>query len=232
MSYTTVLFDLDDTLIDFSGNEYVALKEAMAKHNIALDEGRFDLYKMINRELWAGFEKGRFTKKEILSLRFDLFFAQTGTMGDASQLNHDYLIAMGRHAKKYEGVIAMLEALKEAGITVALVTNGAEMAQKIKLAVTGLDAYFDNIYISDLTGFAKPDMRFFEFVDEAMGGFDKDKTLIVGDSLGSDIKGGFDYGISTCWFNPGGKENDTDIAPDYEIDGVGGVLMVLGLLEA
>lgn len=229
MAYTTVLFDLDDTLIDFSGNEYIALDEAMTKHGIQLTDEWFTLYKMINRELWDNFEKGLFTKKEILSLRFDLFFAQTGTTGDASQLNHDYLIAMGRHAKKNEGAFEVLEALSGAGLRVALVTNGAEMAQKIKLAVTDLDKYFKDIYISDVTGYAKPDRRFFEFVEAAMGGFGDQETMIVGDGLGSDILGGRDYGLTTCWFNPNGKDNPTDILPDYEIDALGGLLMVLGL---
>ena len=229
MRYDTVLFDLDDTLIDFSGNEYKALEEALAKHDIVLDEEKFTIYQMINRELWANFEKGQFTKKEILSLRFDLFFFQTGTTGDASQLNHDYLIAMGRHAKILPGARDMLEALRTAGIRVALVTNGAEMAQKIKLAVTGLDEFFKSVYISDVTGFAKPDSRFFASVEDAMGGFAKDRTLIVGDSLPSDIKGGIDYGISTCWYNHLGIENATEWTPDYEIDEIGGVLMVMGI---
>lgn len=229
MTYTTVLFDLDDTLTDFSSTEFVALEEAMIKNDIVLTDQMFTLYKLINRELWNNFEKGLFTKKEILSLRFDLFFAQTETSGDASQLNHDYLIAMGRHAKKNDGAIELLDALAEAGIRVALVTNGAEMAQKIKLAVTDLDQYFDDIYISDVTGYAKPDRRFFEFVEEAMGGFEENQTIIVGDSLGSDILGGRDYGLATCWFNPKGEKNHTDIEPDYEIDALGGLMMVLGL---
>lgn len=229
MTYDTVLFDLDDTLIDFSGNEYKALCEAMDKHGIQLSEEMFLIFRMINRELWSNFENGIFTKKEILSLRFDLFFAQTGTSGDASQLNHDYLIAMGRHAKKYDGVIEVLDILQDAGVRMALVTNGAEMAQKIKLAVTGLDNYFDDIYISDITGFAKPDQRFFAFVEEAMGGFEKERTIIVGDSLGSDIRGGMEYGISTCWLNYSGNENNTQWEPDYEIGEVDGILMVLGL---
>jgi len=229
MTYTTVLFDLDDTLTDFSGSEYVALKEAMAKHNITLTEEIFTLYQMINREVWELLEKGMFTKKEILSLRFDLLFAQAHLEGDPSQLNHDYLISMGRHAKKVDGAVEVLEALADAGVRVAMVTNGAEMAQKIKLAVTGLDAYFDDIYISDITGSAKPNIKFFEFVEKAMGGIDKENTMIVGDSLGSDILGGINFGISTCWFNPNELENTTDIEPDFEINHIGGLLMVLGL---
>lgn len=229
MTYNTVLFDLDDTLTDFSSSEYVALEEAMAKHKLTLTEEMFTMYRMINRELWDNLEKGVFTKKEILSLRFDLLFTQAGLQGDASQLNHDYLISMGRHAKKVDGAVEVLDALASAGVRVAMVTNGAEMAQKIKLAVTGLDAYFEDIYISDVTGSAKPDIKFFEFVEKAMGGINKEKTMIVGDSLGSDILGGVNFGISTCWYNPHHAENNTDIEPDYEIDGIGGLLMVLGL---
>lgn len=229
MAYTTVLFDLDDTLIDFSGNEYKALAEAMAKHDIDLTQEQFTIYKLINRELWQNLEKGLYTKKEILSLRFDLFFVQTGTRGDASQLNHDYLIAMGRHAKLIDGVEGMLQKLSQAGIRVAMVTNGAEMAQKIKLVVTGLDKYFKDIYISDVTGFAKPDIRFFEYVAESMGGLDKKSTLIVGDSLGSDIVGGQRFGIATCWYNHHKKENESPITPDFEIDHPTKVLEILDL---
>lgn len=229
MTYTTVLFDLDDTLLDFSGTEYLALEEALAKHDITLTDEMFTIYKMINRELWENFEAGVFTKKEILSLRFDLLFTQINAFGDASQLNHDYLISMGRHAKKGQGVIEMLDALADAGIRVAMVTNGAEMAQKIKLAVSGLDEYFKDIYISDVTGASKPDIKFFEFVEKAMGGLDKEKTMIVGDSLGADIQGGITFGITTCWFNPKGKENTSDIKADYEIGAIGELLSVLGI---
>lgn len=230
MNFTTVLFDLDDTLIDFSGNEFVALEEALSKHDIELTEENFIVYRLINLELWQNLEKGLFTKKEILSLRFDLFFAQMGTYGDASQVNHDYLIAMGRHAKNNEGAIELLETLKDK-VKVAMVTNGAEMAQKIKLAVTDLDQYFKDIYISDVTGYQKPDVKFFAFVEEAMGGFDKDSTIIVGDSLASDIRGGIDFGIATCWFNPKGLSNDTTYKPDYEIKALQELLEIIGVNE-
>ncbi len=229
MRFDTILFDLDDTLIDFSGNEFKALEEATAKHGIELTEDMFQAYRMINRELWNNMEKGIYTKKEILSLRFDLFFVQTGTFGDASQLNHDYLIAMGRHAKKNDGIVETLEVLKEAGVRVALVTNGAEMAQKIKLAVTGLDDYFEDIYISDITGFAKPDVKFFGFVEEAMGGFDKSKTMIVGDGLASDIQGGINYGISTCWYNHHKTTNESAIKPDYVIEHMSEIEGIIGI---
>lgn len=217
MKYTTVLFDLDDTLIDFSGREYMALGLAMEKNGFELTEALFDLYTMINRELWHNFEKGYFTKKELLSLRFDLLFAQTGMYGDAAQLNHDYLVAMGEVAQAFEATMPLLDALKSLGVKVALVSNGAEMAQKIKLKTTGLDNYFDDIYISDITGYQKPDPKFFDFVKEAMGGFDLSSTLIVGDGLNADIKGGSQYGIATCWFNPEGLENQTEERPDFEI---------------
>ena len=229
MHYNTVLFDLDDTLIDFSATEFAALKDAMEKNGLSLSREDFEAYRLINSELWRNFEKGYYTKKEVLSLRFDLLFAQNGLFGDSAQVNHDYLKAMGEHAILLDGAMELLETL-DGKVQMALVTNGAEMAQKLKLEKTGLDKYFKEIYISDVEGFNKPDRRFFEVVEEAMGGFDKEKTLIIGDGLGSDIKGGIQYGIATCWFNPGGMENTTEWQPDYEIDALGGVLMVLGLV--
>jgi 2-haloacid dehalogenase len=41
--------------------------------------------------------------------------------------------------------------------------------------------------------------------------------MIVGDSLTSDMQGGLNYGVDTCWFNPGGRPNRLGRAVRFEI---------------
>ncbi len=226
MAYTTILFDIDDTLIDFKGTEYAALKQALEINGLILTEESFEVYKLINHELWQNYEKGAYKKSEILSLRFDLFFVQTRQFGDAAQVSHDFLVAMGDHVKVYDETIPLLSKLKD-NYRLAIVTNGAKLAQDLKIAKSGLGTYFEAIFISDVTGYQKPDKRFFEVVDQSMGGLDKKKTLIVGDSLTSDMKGGNNFGIDTCWFNPSGLANDQNVSLTYEIKSLNSLLDIL-----
>ncbi|MDF1617892.1 YjjG family noncanonical pyrimidine nucleotidase [Petrocella sp. FN5] len=216
MKYDWILMDIDDTLIDFEGSEHAALMQAMKSNNIHFTEQYFEVYKLINRELWQLFEKGIYKKNEILTLRFDLLFAQLGLHGDAAQVNHDYLVAMGDHVTLEPGAEALLKKL-QGSVRLAIVTNGTKLAQDIKLERCGLKKYFEAIFISDVVGAHKPNEAFFEAVEKQVGPFDKDRTIILGDGLYSDILGGLRYGIWTCWYNKNNIEKPSDIQPDYII---------------
>lgn len=216
MRYNLILMDLDDTLINFKKNEKESFKDTMVMNGVTFTEELFEVYKLINMELWQFLEKGMYTKNEILTLRFDILFAQFELKSDAAQVNHDYLVAMGDHIYFEEGVIDMLQALK-GNVTLAIATNGAKLAQDLKLKNSGLGDYFDWVFISDTAGYNKPDIRFFDYVESEVGVIDKDKTLILGDSLTADILGGINYGIDTCWYNSKKIENHSDIQPTFQI---------------
>ncbi len=172
----------------------------MSKNGIELTDEGFEIYKLINHELWASFEEGVYSKNEILSLRFDLLFVQMGVFGDAAQVSHDYLVAMGEHIDYEPGAKALMEQLKGKA-TMVIITNGAKLAQEGKLTNTGLADYFEYSFISDDTGYHKPQKEYFDIVAGGVPGFDIDKALVIGDGLGSDILGGKNYGIDTCWYN-------------------------------
>lgn len=216
MKYDLILMDIDDTLIDFEGSEHAALMQAMKNNNIHFTEHHFEVYKLINRELWQLFEKGIYKKNEILILRFDLLFAQLGIFGDAAQVNHDYLVAMGDHVTLEPGAEALLNYL-HGRVRLAIVTNGTKLAQDIKLVRSGLTKYFEAIFISDVVGAHKPNETFFKAVEDQIGPFDKKRTIILGDGLYSDILGGVRYGLSTCWYNKNSIDLPGDIQPDYTI---------------
>ena len=98
-----------------------------------------------------------------------------------------------------------------------IVTNGVASTQQIRIGDSGLQPYFKDIFISELLGSQKPQKEFFDHCFERIPDFDPSLALIIGDSLTSDIKGGNNAGIETCWFNPDGEENNTDAKVDYEI---------------
>jgi 2-haloacid dehalogenase len=214
--YDIVLIDMDDTIIDFEKNEKGALQQAMDLNQIEFTSELYEIYKLINHELWNSFEKGIYNKNEILTLRFDLLFAQTGIYGDAAQVNHDYLVSMGNHIVFEPGAIELLEAL-HGKTKLIIVTNGAQLAQDIKLENAGIKKYFDEIFISDAVGYHKPDPNFFKAVEKKVGIFDKNRTLILGDGLTSDMLGGATYGIHTCWYNKKGLDLPKEFTPTYVV---------------
>lgn len=226
MKYSILLFDIDDTLLDFSGCQYKSLEQALASNGLTLNLEMFETFKLINRELWQNFEEGIYTKNEILTLRFDLLFVQNGTFGDAAQISHDYLIAMGDHIQYEEGARQLLNDIKGKAIMVA-VTNGAKLAQDGKLTKTGLDTYFDYTFISDDTGYHKPQKEYFDIVANEVDGFDLKKVLLIGDGIGSDILGGNNYGIDTCWYNKFGQMAPDHIKPTYEVNKLKEILEIL-----
>ena len=107
------------------------------------------------------------------------------------------------------------------------VTNGTKLAQDRKLKNSGLIELLDGVFISEVIGVEKPMVGFFEKVFETIGAYDKSEVLIVGDSLTSDMQGGNNVGIVTCWFNPDEKANSTDLRINYEIRDLQQVLDIL-----
>ena len=85
----------------------------------------------------------------------------------------------------------------------------------------------DGVFLSEKLGFEKPDIRFFEKVFGTIGADDLSKVIIVGDSLTSDIQGGMNAGIKTCWYNPGGEPIPNDYRVDHSISNLHGLLELL-----
>lgn len=228
MKYEFLLFDVDDTLLNFEACEFPAFKQALNGNGITVNEEHFEIYKLINHELWQHFESGVYSKKEILTLRFDLLFVQLGVFGDAGQVSHDFLVAMGDHIDYEPGAKRLMDDLKGKA-TMAIITNGAELAQKGKLKQTGLGDYFDHVFVSDAAGFHKPQMEFFDMVANEIPNFEKSKAVIIGDGIASDILGGMNYGMDTIWYNKWKKSLPEDIKATYIIEDLKALYDILGI---
>ena len=225
-----VLWDIDGTLLDFHAAEAVAIKSLFLKFGLGIctDEMLKD-YSAINTSYWKRLETGELTKTQILTGRFETFFRKYGLNTDCvADFNAAYQLALGDTVRFFPGGLETVQALKGKVLQCA-VTNGTLVAQKKKLAASGLDQLFDAVFISDVVGIEKPNIGFFDAIWAQIGTFDPNEVLIVGDSLTSDIRGGNNAGIRTCWFNPKGSPAPDDLRIDYTITQLQEVSAICGL---
>lgn len=215
-----VLFDVDDTLLDFGKAEAAAIRKTFERIGIPVTDELIRRYSEINAQQWSRFEKGEITRERLLTERFDILFSELGinVPSEMAQASYEYLLGIGHYF--VDGAGELLEALKDK-YELYIVSNGNASVQDRRLKSAGIIPYFKDIFISERVGFNKPSAEFFEACFERIPGFEKDKAVIVGDRLSSDILGGINAGVRTCWFNPRGDAPDPDIPADYEIKHLG-----------
>lgn len=228
MKYEVILFDADETLFDFNKAEESALEKAMVEHGAVYDSNHHLVhYREINRGIWDEFERNLITAKELKIERCRRFFEKLGMSIDPKEFSDSYLTALGEMAFLFNGVEEIIDNLHKK-YRLILITNGLAKVQRARMKKTLLQNYFDSIVISEEIGISKPNIGIFEHAFKSIGHTDKSTVLIVGDSLKSDIQGGINFGIDTCWYNPRGLNNSTDISPTYEIRSMEELADILG----
>ena len=214
MRYTTVLFDADGTLLDFEKSEDEAVREAMLRSNITPDDEKVATYSKINKGLWEMLERKEIEKSVLLYRRFELFCEHYGYTADAKKMAEDYMNLLSQKGYVLEGATALLQRL-HGKIRMYIVTNGVDFIQRSRYVRSGLCDFFDGIFISGEIGYEKPDPKYFEKVESSLGALDKSSTIVIGDSLTSDILGANNYCLDSCWYNPKLKENNSKALPTY-----------------
>ena len=200
--YYCILFDADNTLLDFDAAENKALAETLVEYGIEPDAGTVQTYRDINSELWRQLEKGQIRRDKLMGERFTRFLKAINAAGDGVEMNRCYLDHLSSHPDLMTpNVPDVLGELSEVA-TLAIVTNGFEKVQSRRVAESGIGAYLEDVFVSAL---------------RALGVENREHVLVVGDSLTSDIQGGVNAGLDTCWFNPGHAENPGKVSPTYEI---------------
>ena len=211
-----LFIDLDDTILDFHKAEAVALEKTLRSLGLAPTDTVLTRYSQINKEHWERLERKEITREQVLVGRFEQLMAEFGID-----------VAPDLCARTYEGNLSIghyfLPGAQEAvkGLSrkykLYLASNGTSKVQAGRLASANISHFFREIFISQDMGANKPDAEYFKRCFARIPGFNASKTMIVGDSLTSDILGGIQAGIATCWVNPTGKPGRKDIKPDYEI---------------
>ena len=228
MRYDKILFDLDNTLIDFDDAEKNALKFNFDEFGIEYKEEFNPLYHEINDKLWKQLERGEVERSKLKTQRFETLFQIIGVSGvDVKAFDDCYLKNLGKGRKLLPGAFDTIKGAFELGAKCYLITNGATSVQNARLSGQEFMKYISGICISESVGANKPDKEYFDKAEELFDiTFDK-KTLIVGDSLSSDIQGGINKGIDTLYINRKKSPNTSGIIPTYEVDDILKVLDII-----
>ena len=214
MPYKWLLFDVDNTLLDFAQTEALALEQSFAQHALPFPAAAKQRYHEINQSYWQRLERKEILPDAIRSGRFLDLFAELGVTFDAEQFADSYLAQLGQQAPLMDGAMELVMGLK-GRFQLGIITNGLANVQYPRLERSGLKPHFATVIISEEVGVAKPNVGIFDIAFARMNQPAKNEVLIIGDSLSSDILGGINYGIDTCWFNPNGQT--TDLLITYEI---------------
>jgi 2-haloacid dehalogenase len=213
--YEWIFLDADNTLFDYDRAEATALEAAFRHFGFAYGSDVLRTYREINRQVWADFEEGKIDKATLQTTRFAKLMDAHGNQADATAFNAFYLGIFAESGCLIDGAAAVCERLaKHCSLVIA--TNGVSGVQQRRLQNSGLLPYITRVVVSEDTGFQKPHPGFFRFAFDLCNIRDVSSVLMVGDSLSSDIRGGVNAGIKTCWYNPAGLVAAERIY-DYEI---------------
>lgn len=215
-AYRTILFDADNTLFDFSRAEREAIADTLTYCGITPTDMLIHAYSEINDRMWKRLERGEIAKEALREARFEEFCKTFGFVVDVPQMAKAYVEFLSAKAYLIDGAKEICAALA-ARYRLYIVTNGIKTVQRRRFSACELKSYFSDIFISEELGFEKPHSGYFEAVAERVPDFTPDTTLIIGDSLTSDMKGGIAAGLDTCWYNPHALENREALPITYEI---------------
>jgi putative hydrolase of the HAD superfamily len=217
MKYEIIIFDADETLFDFKKSEKDAFKNTMIEFDIEYDENHhLKIYHDINSAIWKEFEQGLITQEKLKVERFRRFSDTLNVEFDEVEFAKSYMNHLANASFLYDDSIDLVESLHK-DYKLTIVTNGLRDVQNKRIRQSVIAKYFEDIVVSEEVRVSKPDAKIFELTLNNIKHTDKSKVLIVGDSLTSDIQGGINSGIDTCWFNPNRIVNKTGINPTYEI---------------
>lgn len=220
MAYSTFLLDLDHTLLDSDASEDAAYTRTLQAAGVDDPEPFKATYQEINLALWARVEHHELTPQEVRYRRFEDFADAIGIDANPIQMADDFVEELGANGDLYDGALDILKALSQSA-SLALVTNGIGEVQRARIERLGIGRYFDAIVISAEVNAAKPGAKIFDLAFDGLGSPARESAVMVGDSLASDIRGGANYGIATCWYNPHGKETPEEDIVTHEIAALG-----------
>lgn len=226
MKYHTLLFDVDDTLLDFRQAEKTALRKTFQEAQLPLTATLEQAYRDINQQLWQQFEKGLIDKATLENTRFGLACQAAGYEIDSQKMGKCYREFLGEGYELLGNSKMILEQLVSR-YDLYVVTNGVAKTQHQRLKGAQIFPYFKQVFVSETIGYPKPMKEYFDYVFQRIPHFDSEKTLLIGDSLSADIAGGNQSNIHTAWLNANATQATDAIQPTYELRKLEDLLAIL-----
>lgn len=222
MRYTTILFDLDHTLLDSHASEAAAFDVTMRSVGVDPTPDVFDVYHRLNQALWRRVEAGELSPNDVKVRRFEQLLETVGVRADPVEMGATFVSGLADHGELYDGAAELLVHLATS-CRLALVTNGIGQVQRGRLDRLGLADAFEVVSISGEMGTSKPGRAIFDTTLDAMGIDDRSSAVMIGDSLLSDIQGGINAGVDTIWFNPFDDARPDGVTPTHTVGELGAV---------
>ena len=229
MSYKILLFDLDDTLLDFGANEADSLNKLFQQHGYTFSDELFRVYNSVNKQLWADYEDGKIALNDVLNSRFSETMLRLGEVVDGIEWEEQYRELLGNGCQLIEGALELCQSLS-ASHRLFVITNGITKTQIKRLQQSGLYEFFEDIFDSQSIGFQKPSKEFFDYVMRHIKDFKIEEALVIGDSLNTDIKGGIQAGIDTCWVNRNLRPSPAEMQITYTVTSLGELYEICSLV--
>ena len=211
--YDILLFDADDTLFDFQQSEREAFRAVFGEKD---SDALYQIYHRINDGLWKQLERGEIDRAGLQKRRFADLLAEIGMEGDGDDYNAKYVEALSNQSillPESEEVVAALAP----HCRLFLLTNGIAYVQRKRFFASSIAPYFEDLFISEEASSQKPEKAFYDYVEKRIPDFHKERALMIGDSLTSDILGGNQAGIDTCLYCPGPEPQLDAIRPTHRI---------------
>ncbi|WP_372768843.1 pyrimidine 5'-nucleotidase [Pseudoalteromonas sp.] len=226
MKYQWIVFDADETLFHFDA--FAGLKQLFSNYNIVFEKSDFDEFQSVNKPLWIDYQNGTISAKELQVKRFTLWGDKLDV--DPALLNQQFIAAMADICQCLPGARKLLELL-HGKAKLAIITNGFTALQQVRLARTDLTHFFEHVIISEQVGVAKPNIAIFDHALQLFGSPEKSTVLMVGDTLSSDILGGKNAGLDTCWINHEGDKVEDTVGATYQVGCLTGLYNLIKSFE-
>lgn len=212
----TVFIDIDNTLLDFNKNSALALKQSFIKNGLEFNANYPAVFIRINDSLWTRFEKKEITREQIYGVRYKLVLEELNLLGDYNKIETDYRDALFNCAEPVDGALETLKYLADK-YSVYAASNAMRAQQENRLNKAGMRIYIKELFLSHDLGVSKPSKEFFDACI-SLSGAKREETIMIGDSLSADIKGAYDFGIKSVWYNHLQKQEPTEKLYDFKID--------------
>lgn len=221
MAYDLFLFDLDDTLLDFQESERLSFYSAMQSFGLSTElDALYEHYQIENRALWKLFEQAQTSKEHLKVERFRKILSSKKIDIDPELASNRYLETLPETVVLIDYAVEICKWLSGHG-EIGIVTNGIHTVQTKRIANSKIAPYISFVSVSEECGFAKPDVRFFEYSAKMASRFSKASAIVIGDRLETDILGAHNFGLDSCWFNPKQSARPADLlehfAPKFEV---------------